>query len=94
MTKGAQCKTLIGCIHNTNNIFYKVTVTACKDCEEGQAFISTVIFPVMPHSARVSLHQPVPVQMISSLDVWQGSPSAALRMVGSTYCSVSNHKSS
>lgn len=94
MTKGAQCRTLIGCIHNIPNIFFKATVTACKDREEGQAFISAVIFHMMPQGARVSLHQPVPVEMISSLDVWQGFPSAALCMLCSTYCTVSIHKSS
>lgn len=90
MTKQAQCRTVIGC---TVKICDAFGTQWWKESKGGHA--ST--FPFLP-SYRHSESQPrSPTRACSQPSIfrcWFGSQSAALCMVGSTYCSVLNHKSS
>lgn len=51
-------------------------------------------FPIMSHNVKAPFHNPGPVQSLLSLDIYVGSQSAGLCMVGSTYYSALYHKSS
>lgn len=103
VTKGAECRTLIGCIVNIRHVFamqlWEEIISGKPDLRR-TCFLCPLLsfllsyFHIMPHNVTTPLHQPAPVQSLLSLDVWYDSQSAALCTVGRTYCSVLNHKSS
>lgn len=58
------------------------------------ASISVIFSHNATQCQKKPLHQHGPAQSLLSLDVWFGSQSAGLCVLGSTFCSVLNHKSS